>query len=174
MSPFSNTTAELTDENFKWTLYGRKRPISGKRYVRYSDGLKSILSVKRSTLPGAGLGCFAEKTFTYGDIISVYLGEKLSTNDSDTHNELPYALRVDRYTTLNPSGSDLLLGAHKCNNTKCCPPAVSPHGSKMRGGQVKNNAYFEGIYLKAGTSILIGNEIFADYAPHSESIKKLT
>ena len=43
----------------------KNRPIS-----------KEILTVRKSGLKDAGLGCFADKAFRKGDYITVYIGEK--------------------------------------------------------------------------------------------------
>ena len=71
------------------------------------------------------------------------------------------------------------MGAHKCNNTKLSGSCVgSELNVKKRGRPIANNAYLEGIYVKARTRILIGHEIFVDYEPCKNSIqwkkKKIT
>ena len=43
---------------------------------------------------------------------------------------------------------------------------------KTKGRPIQNNAYLEGIIIKASKRILIGNEIFIEYSPCKESIHK--
>ena len=72
-----NTEIKTPNEtDWKWTLYAKCRDEGTILKARYSLGHKKMLSVKKSTVEGAGLGCFSERIVEKDEIISTYLGER--------------------------------------------------------------------------------------------------
>ena len=79
---------DLLDDHFEWCKVGFNKPTQKrslhsipyefKLIYRKSKHLNSRphLIVKKSTIPKIGYGLFADRTFSEGDVISVYLGEK--------------------------------------------------------------------------------------------------
>ena len=89
MSPPSNAifgTQEIGDDSIKHTMYAMCRNSAFKNLAKYSDGRKSVLSIRKSTIEGAGLGCFSERRFNAGDIISIYMGKIMLPGKKTNHN----------------------------------------------------------------------------------------
>ena len=101
------------------------------------------------------MGCFAEKTYYQHDVITLYLGHKLTITEDAKHCDFPHVLAVTSKISLNhgASGKELLLGGHKCNDTKL---ESVEHVKKRKGRTIRNNAYLEGINIIASKKILIG------------------
>jgi len=66
-------------------------------HTKYQDGL----AVKKSNIPGAGLGLFAVKQFDRGDKISEYKGERLTEMQLEHKTNTDYVLRVDQNTYID-------------------------------------------------------------------------
>lgn len=169
---FDNEVTEHEKSNVKWRLYAKCRNIGTNVLSRYSTGHKYLLSVRESTVQGAGLGCFAEHTFRKHQIITIYMGTRKKTLPLEKGSESPYALYIDYKYTIHAGskGNACLLGAHKCNDTNFV--SGSNNKNNKIGRPVTNNAYFEGILVRASRTILIGQEIFLDYHSCQQSINK--
>ena len=167
------STGSLThtedNSSVKFTLYMKKREGDGDWSNQYSDGLTAILSVRPSTIPGAGLGLFAERAFRENQIISVYLGDKMRR-----YYKAPstYALQLNYQHNIQPNNNRLYLGAHFANDAKFLPEVPVASNKKKRrriGHPVGNNCDFEGVYIVARSQIIVGKEILLDY--NYETIK---
>lgn len=93
------------------------------------------LSVKKSTIPGAGQGLFTEKRFEPHTELVEYKGEKLTNKQLNSRypgNKVgPYAVRVNRKYTIDGARSATSSIARYANDAK------GPPGSKSHR---KNNA----------------------------------
>ena len=121
VSPFDTTETnnhEMTQ--VQWTLYAKLREDHHQSKRIYSSANIHLLSVKASCLEGGGLGCFAEKTYHSGDLITLYMGDRINISPDAKHCDFPHVLSVTSKISVNPgaSGKKLLLGGHKCNDTK--------------------------------------------------------
>ena len=67
-SYFDSHVSRLPKECVKWTLYALCKKYPSKHF---SIGRKPILSVKMSSITGAKQGCFSEREFNVGDVITV-------------------------------------------------------------------------------------------------------
>jgi len=114
------------------------------------------VSVKKSKIPGAGYGLFAEKSFKKGEYIVQYTGEHLTTDEYDA-----------RY-------GDDTLGAYgiTLNDTTVIDAAktsagVARYACDFHGSGKKNNAEYvtddEEVWIVATKKIKAGDEIYTDY-----------
>jgi hypothetical protein len=121
--------------------------------------MKPWLRVTKSTIPDAGGGLFAMRTFNKGEIISVYCGGLKSTLTSQ------YGMKHHgKYVDVMKRNKDVPLywGAHMCNDLEWTPENT-PKKKKSRVGRTKPNAEFEGLLLVAVAIIKPRMEIFASY-----------
>ena len=160
-----NSMLQLTDKGMpvKWVLYAKCRQDKDRGKIRYSSSCTNLLSIQSLWIDGGGFGCFSEKHYEKDDTVTLYLGNKMKPSTDPTHSEYPYALEVEPnvYITPNNNGTQLLLGAHKANNTLF--ESSTGQTQKKKGRPRQNNAYIPGIYVKASQRILCGNEILVDY-----------
>ena len=113
--------------------------------------------VAPSHIHDSGYGLFALKTFTKGQIISVYVGQKVPEGDMCSE----YAMSVgNQVIDPVPVGSKAMLfwGAHLANDV-----FYGQDKGKIGRHGIDNNAYFEGIYLKSKGTIKPDIEILVDY-----------
>ena len=76
--------------------------------------------IKKSTVIDGGYGLFAERDFSQGDIISIYLGEYIDPKDESDYS-MDYKVsptETRRLSTLGgfPEQKKLYLGAHMMND----------------------------------------------------------
>jgi hypothetical protein len=112
-----------------------------------------LLEIGTSKIQGAGRGIFAAKSFEKGDIISVYLGKK-STDIS------PYSLEI-KNMFISLDKEEMWLGAHFMNDHNF--KTVARRRIRKVGRPPSNNAYFEGIIVRARVQIRQGDEITVGY-----------
>ena len=111
--------------------------------------------VKESGIEGAGLGLFAKKRFLPGKIITIYFAPQKS-KQRPTFTK--YAVHTKGHYFYVRQGCPLFLGAHFMNDaTYNCTDADR---EKL---EEDNNAYFDGITIKAKTRIESGCEILLSY-----------
>ena len=110
-----------------------------------------LLKVKTSKIEGAGKGVFAAKSFEKDEIISVYLGKKSTTIT-------PYTLKIQNML-ISPDKEETWLGAHFMNDRNFKTSTTT----KKVGHPICNNAYFEGVIVRARRRIREGEEITLDY-----------
>ena len=113
------------------------------------------LVVKESGIEGAGLGLFAAKRFYPGDIITIYFApQKAKQRPTFTK----YAIHTKGHYFYVGQGCPLFLGTHFMNDaTYNCTDADR---EKLKED---NNAYFDGITVKASKRIESGCEIKLSY-----------
>ena len=153
----SNPSVNLTDYSY-WTLSVIPR-YENTDLAQYSRRKIRMFSIRRSGVDDGGFGMFAEKTFQDGDIISVYMG---CLKELNLHQNKRFNLRLDTQKMLSipEPGNKKFLGAHKANDKY--------HKDSKTDERARNNALFEGIFLKARTKILIGKEITVSYDPAND------
>ena len=177
VSPLATMNEEKPEGTpLTWTLYAKGRDMDDQGKGRYTESLTAILSIRPSNIANGDFGCFSAKTYLEGDIISVYVGQQIDALPNDaSHEDFPYVFNVKKNLsiTVGDNGSQLLLGAHKCNDMNF--QSSTDSRIRTKGRPLENNAYLEGIYLKARTRIVSGHEIFVDYtSQHSLSKKRRT
>ena len=111
----------------------RKRTCRGTlcwQHLKKQEGLR----VKKSTIPGAGLGLFAAKPFAKGKQVAPYVGEKMTKAQVDKR----YKGKTAEYVL--------------CQNKKKCVDARKTNAGAARfandGKGKKNNAKFSGLNIK--------------------------
>jgi len=113
-----------------------------------------ILSVKKSTIPDAGWGLFAEREFKVGQTITIYLGDRASY-DKIPNNE--YSIRNKQNVLIHSRKNMLYLGCHLAND-------IRYHKEEEKKGRTRNNnAFFHDFMLEACHKIVKGEEIFVGY-----------
>lgn len=107
-----------TNAQCTWTLYAKVRAHGSKYRARSPCNDKKLLTVKKSMILDAGLGCFADRTIMEEEKITIYMGAKKKVTSMPTHKKNPYAVFLKRNEILVPCGrgSALHLGAHKAND----------------------------------------------------------
>ncbi|MBY0432792.1 MAG: SET domain-containing protein-lysine N-methyltransferase [Cyclobacteriaceae bacterium] len=118
---------------------------------------EKYLLIKKSTLPGAGLGLFAKKRFRKGDRIVEYKGRRLPWREAkkeDGHNG--YLLRLNRTTAIDAQPYKKAMGRY----------ANDAAGLSRIAGK-RNNAeyltYGDQCFIEATRTIRKGDEIFVSY-----------
>lgn len=118
------------------------------------------LEVKRSTIPGAGLGLFAVREFIAGERVAQYDGERLSSEEYQQRYEGQpmgtYGIELDDDVVLDARRTDSGVARYACDY----------HGSK-NGPNAEFVVFFEKsggeVWIVATKRIKPGDEIFVDY-----------
>jgi hypothetical protein len=114
-----------------------------KLYVRNDDGsVVGWIESKPSTLPNAGTGVFACRSFRKDDIICIYLGRPYNPDDSDT-----YAFQDVNAADENGNTFIPYMLAHLLNQAVLSPP----------------NCFFDGYKVIALRNIKAGEELLIYY-----------
>ena len=112
---------------------------------------KEWLRVGESGINESGLGLIALHTFHKDDIISVYIG-KICTNKKISVYALEHlGVTIDPSKLGTENSNPLLMGAHFCNDHDWC--------DRESSNRRQNNAWFDGLYLRAKIEIKNGVEI---------------
>ena len=129
------------------------------QHTRSIEGVE----IKKSKLPGAGLGLFATRKFKKGSRVTTYGGEVISQAESDRRDS-GYALTIGRGRVLDgratSSGNGRYVNSCRRSNRKHC----SSNNAQLpvlqrRNGRVKGT-------LRVSRTILPGSEIYASYGPN--------
>ena len=125
----------------------------------HEQPLMDWLRIKKSTIEGAGLGCFADRPFKVGDIIGLYMG----STDSGK-GDPGYSMR---------SFSGLHLHCHSFSNSKSMNEQVTktmgmqmindPNYGGTASGKEANVRCFRDMFVAATKAIKKGEEMFMDY-----------
>ena len=114
------------------------------------------LSVKKSSIPGAGYGLFAETTFKKGEHIVQYTGEVLTTDQYDK-----------RYGDDELGAYGITLNDNQVIDAAKTSSGVARYACDYHGSGKKNNAEYvtddEEVWIVATKKIKPGDEIFTDY-----------
>ena len=135
----------------------RNRTCRGKKCWQHAikeDGLR----VKKSEIPGAGMGLFTAKRFKAGEKIGNYTGEKLSR--TQVHKRYPGNVTAP-YVLCNGTGPQA-----PCVDGRKSNSSLTRFINDSRGTNKKNNAKFfkNGFGMKVmGKPIPKGKEIYASY-----------
>ena len=144
--PFQNVST--TKQAHEWRLMYRLK--EGMEYHHH-------IKVGESNLHQAGYGLFADRTFHCGDLISVYIGDVVRTNQS---HRSAYAIEFKGIGDIDAKfrisdGAKLFLGCHFVNDKS--------YENCITDNRKKYNSKFEDLSL-ISTSILRKNtEILVDY-----------
>ena len=128
-------------------------------YVVTSATVKPWLVVKKSSLPGAGLGVFAAKTFNPNEIICVYFApEKSKQCTEDGKYTIDWGDWYYNVPKMTNKELPYYMGAHFIND------ATFNCGQKNEKRlEHQNNSYLEGLHVKAKGRIDPGREIKFSY-----------
>ena len=148
-------------DNYTLSLSRCKRSVLQNRigYIITSATVKPWLVVKKSSLPGAGLGVFAAKTFKPNDIICVYFAPEKSKQCSE-YGRYTIDWGDWYYNVPKMANGELpyYMGAHFINDaTFNC---AQKYEKKL---EHQNNSYLEGSHIKAKGTIEPGREIKFSY-----------
>ena len=145
MSPLDQLI--VSDECTEWRL--KYRESDGSNYHNH-------LVVKESTIKGSGHGLFADRTFIAGDILTVYLGNLVRRNKSNSSYKLDFSpIGVIDAVCGIQENAVLYLGGHFSNDI-CHLGVVSDKRKRY-------NSKFDGVYIVSTKEIKKGTEIFVDY-----------
>jgi uncharacterized protein len=120
-----------------------------------------MLSIKKSQIPAAGLGLWAEKDFKRGDVIVSYDGERITIKECEKRN-----------TALEGGGSYyLFISKTKCIDAQHTLSAKGRYANDAKGltriDGLRNNARYEAIkgqaFIIASRNIRSGEEILVSY-----------
>ena len=134
--------------------------INNDNYIYTTKGTKKLI-VKKSKIPNAGLGCYANKVFKKGNIVGQYLGKKYidsTIRDSSKtwfiHNHI---LNGRKYNKISIDGLD---------NTKY-NPLIYTNGASLKEqfDNINCSVVWKNgnCYYKAITDIKQGDELLIDY-----------
>lgn len=137
---------------------GRCRRMTTTTHPYCGEHTRRVLgvSVKKSLIPKAGLGLFAERTFKKGQNIVQYTGELISvdTYDARYKNEIcgAYGIAVNDHQVIDAVKTSSSVARYACDY----------HGS----GQRANAQYVSDdkeVWIVARRTIQPGEEIYTDY-----------
>lgn len=112
----SQTEDDQSTENIKWVLCALQQQTMN-RGTRYGEGRLRMLSIHKSTVKDGGCGAFSEKTYYKGNMITLYVGNGVTTQNSDTHDEYTYRMEVSKLRSVDVTyPRKFLLGAHLMND----------------------------------------------------------
>jgi SET domain-containing protein len=167
--PFFEFRNEPEDIDFKCTLVrarcigvtlkGARCKRNTIKYVNrcYNHARSELgLVVKKSTIPGAGLGLFTTVARKRGDIITEYVGEVVDDAIEDErygNTTAPYSLEVSKNRVIDPA-CKRGIGSYANHNPQ----------STANAGFAKNSAT-KGAVIRARKAIKAGNEVFVNYGP---------
>lgn len=120
-----------------------------------------MLSVKKSQIPAAGMGLWAEKDFKRGDVIVSYDGERITLKECERRN-----------TELEGMGNYyLFISKTKCIDAQHTTSAKGRYANDAKGLMriegLRNNARYEArkgqAFIIASRNIRAGEEILVSY-----------
>ena len=121
------------------------------------------VAVKRSTIPNAGLGLYAERDYKKGETITKYSGKQVS---SDNHkyddSEFKFQFSKDTSIVSNSTQDEVGRYANTCRQKqkkdKICKGNNARFKAHKRNGRVR-------VRIAASKPIKKGQEIFVSYGP---------
>lgn len=115
------------------------------------------VSVKKSSIPGAGKGLFAERDFKKGENIVQYNGEILTVDQYDKRYGDDamgaYGITLDENRVIDAAKTSAGVARYACDF----------HGSKAKGPNAEYVSDDEEVWIVAIKNIKKGEEIFTDY-----------
>lgn len=120
-----------------------------------------MLSIRKSQLPSAGMGLWAERNFKRGDIIVIYDGEKISWKECERRNQAQegygsYYLFISKRICIDAQYTIWAKGRYANDAAGLC-----------RIAGLRNNSNYEiikgNVFIKASRNIKAGEEIFVSY-----------
>jgi SET domain-containing protein len=120
-----------------------------------------MLSIKKSQIPMAGDGLWAERNFKRGEFIVRYDGEKISKKECERRNSMQEGY----------GGYYLFIAKNKCIDAQHTITAHGRYANDAAGlcriAGLKNNARYELVngepFIKASRNISAGEEILVSY-----------
>ena len=120
-----------------------------------------MLSIKKSQIPNAGSGLWAEKNFKRGEDIVLYDGEKVTWKECERRNRAQPGM----------GSYYLFVSKTKCIDAQHTPSAKGRYANDAKGltrlEGLRNNARYEvvkgQVFIKASRNIKAGEEIFVSY-----------
>jgi len=120
-----------------------------------------MLSIKKSQLPSAGQGLWAEKDFNRGEIIVQYNGEKITWKECEKRNLAQeghgcYYFYISNKRCIDAQYTTWAKGRYANDAAGLC-----------RIAGLRNNSKYEiikgEVFIKASRNIKVGEEIFVSY-----------
>ena len=120
-----------------------------------------MLNIKKSQIPSAGQGLWAEKDFKRGEIIVKYDGDKITWKECERRNEAQegyggYYLYISKRNCIDAQYTNWAQGRYANDAAGLC---------RIEG--LRNNARYEIIkgeaFIKASRNIKAGEEILVSY-----------
>tara|TARA_Y100000996_G_C22221053_1_gene519558 strand:- start:55 stop:591 length:537 start_codon:yes stop_codon:yes gene_type:complete len=130
----------------------------GKRLIKDSAFSNDFFSIKKSSIPNAGLGCFTNKYIPKGTTIGKYLGEVIDEESFERRKDTNYTWQID-YPDKNKKFIDAKY--NRKWNPMCFVNSVINEYDPSQN--VKVFQKHKNIYYKAIRGILPGTEIITDY-----------
>ncbi len=158
--PMSKHSVKVTAQCDQDKKKGRCKKLTTITHPYCAKHTRKILglSVRKSTIAGAGKGLFAERTFKKGENIARYGGEILTTEEYNARYEADamgaYGVQLDDARVIDARRTDAGVARYACDY----------HGSRK-----KPNAEYiaddenDEVWIVATRKIKKGDEIFTDY-----------
>ena len=121
------------------------------------------VTVKKSTIPNAGFGLYAERDYKKGETIAKYTGKQVSTNDPK-YKDSQYKFQYSKSTSLVSNSTQDAVGryANTCRKEqkrgKICKGNNAGFKAHKRNGRLR-------VRIAASRPIKKGQEIFVAYGP---------
>lgn len=127
---------------------------------QYPKHNRHLVEIKKSQIPGAGLGLFAQADIPKGTLIDVYYGRRLKNQDLDWNNvhHLMYLMEIDDEVVID-GGGEYKNFISFCNDARGL--------TRVKG--IRNNCYFDhtedkkNMALITSRNIKAGEELFVYY-----------